>query len=635
MCGIGGIIGKRSKNIAKKINQKLKHRGPDSSDYWISEENEYPITICHTRLSIFDLSNSGKQPFFSKDKRFVLSYNGEIYNFLELREELENNGCIFHTKTDTEVLLQGLIKDGPSFQLKCNGMWAFFLWDRKLKEGIIGRDRFGVKPLYYSFLNQHSLIFGSEMKAITPFLDSIAPSKHINVFIQNMFNYESTEECVINGIKRLRPGHYLSFKNGKVNILRYWNTLDYLVFKNVSYCDQVEEWRNLFLDSVRIRMRSDVAIGSALSGGLDSSSIVSAMSHISRLNSGSRVSKDWQHVFCSSFPGSENDETKWAKKVADNLSIPFNQIIFNSKSLSYSLEDTIAMVEDPYLTIPQPMLNTYKEVKASGVNVTLDGHGADELFSGYGHIRNAITNTYNIKKIRELIAIEQSTLTGVYSEKEKKIKRKWVKYKIKSILKSFNNRGYNFLSKCSRELFPSHKLSPIKNDRDIEDHPAFLEMDSFSQVLFEIFHCSVLPTLLRNYDRYSMANGVEIRMPFMDWRLVCHTFSLPMESKLGGGYTKRIQRDAMKNLLVDTVRLRRDKIGWNAPAEDWFRNEFKNEIENLLRENKSSLYFNSSKEAWINFNLIKNPSYIDGLNIWKALLPLVWTSSVEKNYIWR
>ena len=220
MCGIGGIIGRRSEKSAKKIIKKLYHRGPDSNNYWISQNNDFPITLCHTRLSILDLTKAGSQPFFSEDKRFVLVFNGEIYNFLELREDLEKKGCVFKTKTDTEVLLQGLINEGIDFQLKCNGMWAFCLWDRKLSKAILGRDRYGVKPLYYSFLEDNSLIFGSEMKSITPFLKSITPSKYINLLFDplHLFNYEATDQCVLSDIKRLKPGHNLTFEKDSITI---------------------------------------------------------------------------------------------------------------------------------------------------------------------------------------------------------------------------------------------------------------------------------------------------------------------------------------------------------------------------------------------------------------------------------
>ena len=245
MCGIGGIIGKSSKNYAHKLIEKLQHRGPDSNNYWISNSNEHPATICHTRLSILDLSKLGSQPFFYANKRYVFIFNGEIYNYIELKNDLQKKGLKFKTKTDTEVFFRGLIEEGIDFQLKCNGMWSFALWDRKSRKLILGRDRFGVKPLYYALIDNNSLIFGSEMKVITPFLNSINPSKNIDSLFKNLFNYEISEECVINGIKRLKPGHILEYVNSEVTLKRYWNTLDYISPTNLPYTEQIEKCKYL------------------------------------------------------------------------------------------------------------------------------------------------------------------------------------------------------------------------------------------------------------------------------------------------------------------------------------------------------------------------------------------------------
>ena len=633
MCGIGGIIGEKSSSSARKIIEKLLHRGPDSNDYWISDEGEFPVTMCHTRLSIIDLSEDGSQPFFSEDQRYVLVFNGEIFNYIELKEELQKKGCFFKTRTDTEVLLKGLILEGPEFQLKCNGMWSFCLWDRESNKALFGRDRFGIKPLYY-YQKEGLLIFGSEMKSITPFIKKIEKSNNFDSLTKSIFNYESTEECVIKGIKRLRAGNYLIFENKNIIIKRYWNTLDHIDFTNKNYEEQVEDWKYLFLDSVKLRMRSDVSIGSALSGGLDSSSVVAAMNHISENNRDKRFNDDWQHLFCSSFPGSINDETKWAEKVADNLSLPLNKLVYNPSSYSFNLEQSIAMVEDPYLTVPLPMLFTYREIKRNGINVTLDGHGSDELFSGYGHIKKAISATKNKERIKELMAIEASLNSGIYSPNEKKLKRKWVKYKLKEIIQDSLFGSYKIICNLPGNLFNRFRLSPSYFDNELHNHPVYIEMDSFSQVLFDLFHYSFLPTLLRNYDKYSMASGVEIRMPFMDWRLVCNTFSIPTSSKLGGSFIKRIQRDSLKNILVDDIRLRRDKIGWNAPSHDWFRSFLKVEIDSILKNSKNSKYFKSSLKAWNYFHNIQKPTFEDGHETWMKLLPLIWENSLN-NKIWK
>ncbi len=634
MCGIGGIIGKRSSSIAKKMIQKLHHRGPDYQNFWLSDPNEYPITICHTRLSIFDLSDSANQPFLSDDNRYVLSYNGEIYNFVELRKELEKKGINFRTNTDTEILLKGLLEEGTEFLLKCNGMWAFCLWDRKLEKAILGRDRFGVKPLFYSMINSKNFIFGSEMKSITPFLDHLIPSKDIDEMTKRIFTYEQTEECVIDGIKRVEAGYYLIYENNKITKKRYWNTLDHIKLNNLSYSEQLESWKYLFLDSVKIRMRADVPIGYTLSGGLDSSSIVAAAAHISQKNNDERISNDNINLFNSSFPNSFNDESQYAKKLADNLSVPLNKIIFNPQSQYSDLELAIAQVEDPYLTLPIPMLDTYDCISRKGIKVTLDGHGADELLLGYDSIKKAISSSSSFKQIKELIKIHESTVNGVYSEKAKKIKRKYLKYKFEEILKNIFYKNYYQLNKKNPKLFSKFRISPINFSEGIKDHPIYEEMDFFNQTLFELFHFTVLPTLLRNYDRYSMANGVETRMPFMDWRLVCETFSLPLESKIGKGFSKLILRDALKGILIDEIRQRKDKIGWNAPIHDWFRSCLKNNVQNTLSKNSQSIFYPSSKKALQKFEKNNNPNFMDGQKLWQSILPLVWESSLN-NKLWR
>jgi len=634
MCGIGGIIGESNKQKGLLINKKIHHRGPDGSGIWTSEENEFPTTICHTRLKIIDLTEEGSQPFFSKDQRYVFTYNGEIYNYLELRKELKKKGCVFRTNTDTEVLLEGLILEGKEFLLKCNGMWAFCLWDRKEKKALLARDRFGVKPLYYSLIGGYKLIFASEMKAIVQFFKKITPSEILKDWKLNLFNYEASELCVLKDVKRVRPGNYITFKNSKVEVFRYWNTLDYINFSKEKYEDSVLHWRDLFLNSVKLRMRSDVPLGATLSGGLDSSSVVSAMSFIGKDNADFNANKDWQHIFCSSFPGLINDETNWAKMVANNLSIPINLIKVNPSEI-LSIEKSLAIMEDPVITSPLPMLALYKSIKSNGISVCLDGHGADEMLSGYGHINKTFSLASNFKNLAELIAIDEATRTGVFSPKEKKLKRIWIKSKIYEILGKFK-KTKNFMKNFIRpnEVINNLDSSPFMDD--IDNNDLFLEMDPFNQVLFEIFHCSILPSLLRNYDKYSMAYGVETRMPFLDWKLVTYTFSLPWNFKVGGGFSKRILRDSMTGILTDKVRLRRDKIGWTADAliNNLFRNQLKNNIQTILNNSLESQYSKECLEIWNNFKDSNEKNDYQAAEIWRKLLPIFWEYSLKDN-LWK
>lgn len=633
MCGIAGLIGRESANFADKAIQKLIHRGPDAFGKWQSERNNFPVTLCHTRLNIIDNSNRGNQPLISKDKRYIFIFNGEIYNFLELKEDLEKKGSFFKTRTDTEVLMEGLIKEGPGFQLKCNGMWAFCLWDNKLKKAILGRDRFGVKPLYYSRFDDNSLIFASEMKAITPFLNEISPSDNLEKNLNKVFDYEYTNSCVIEGIKRIFPGHYAIYKDKLFKEYQYWNTLDNVNFQKNNYQSQVDEWRDLFLDSVKLRMRSDVKISSTLSGGLDSSSVVAAMKYLDRENN--PIQKNCSETFCSSYGKSDLDETNWAKKLSNSLSINLNEVKINPKNSDFTLLDSLAIVEDPYISLPHPMLQTYSAIKKKSIKVSIDGHGSDELFIGYGHIKQLMIKSKTLSELKELISINESTKSGIYSKKQRKIKRNWVRYKFFEYLKktisdlsiNTNNFGLN-------DAFESSKNEILMKARN---HNCYEEMDGLSQALYEIFHYTTLPTLLRNYDKYSMANSVEVRMPFMDWRLVCFVFSLPLKSKIGNTFTKRIQRDALKDILQDDIRLRRDKIGWNSPSHEWFKTILKDELLKLLKDESSkslNIYRKKANKSFNKFLNLRNPDFNAGYKVWLEIQPFLWRRSLDSN-VWK
>jgi len=619
MCGLIGTIGFKDNS---KLNLKtLEHRGPDFMGKWVSPDNEFAATLGHTRLAILDTTEDGNQPFVNEDSRYVFVFNGEIYNFIELHTELESLGHVFKTKTDTEVFMKGLISEGPSFQLRCNGMWSFCLWDRKEKTALFGRDRFGKKPLFYSLIGNNKLVFASEMKGIYPFLNSIQPSEKINTYFQKSFCSESSEDCVIAGIKRLKAGHFAIYKDGKFEPERWWNTLDHLEDVPNNYQDQVKRFREIFLDAVKIRMRSDVRIGTALSGGLDSSAVLSVMSYLSnKKGNKSRQSHDWQNSFCSKFLESNLDETKWAKIVTNELKIPLQEVVIDPLNSDWSINEAIYQVEDPNLIYPLPMLQTYRAISNSGIKVTLDGHGADELLAGYGGdgLKFAFKSS-NEKELAELVSINESLESGKYIHKTKNLKINFFKIRFIEFLKSNlrKPKGYLMALIGKRDWdFVRHKVK-----YDDQTHPNFKKLDPLSQSLYEQFHITVLPTLLRNYDRYSMASGVEIRMPFMDHRLVTYMFSLPWTSKVGGTYTKRIMRDALKGILPEQIRTRRDKIGWNAPLNEWFKGPLKGEIEELI---KTNILSQKVKNSWKLFQKKQNPNHYDGQAIWTSLMPELW-----------
>jgi len=609
MCGIAGAFNySLSEEKKSEVIQSLHHRGPDYQSSFQSKDGN--VWLAHTRLSIIDLSIDAAQPMSSVCGRWKIVFNGEIYNYIELRNQLVEEGCEFKTQSDTEVFLVGLIKHGPNFQLKCNGMWAFCLWDSENNEALFGRDRFGKKPLFYAELNE-GLIFASEMKAITKMMGKACPSSIVSKVFSgnNIFKFEYLEGTVIKGVSKILPGHYGLYKNCNLDKRRWWCTLDHLVDVPKNYDDQVNFFRELLIDAVRIRMRSDVPIGTGLSGGLDSSSIVSIMKFIDNEKASNLDSlSDWQHCFCCSYSSSSIDESSWAKKVCDNLDLKLNIININPNSSKWSIEDSLSQVEDPYITLPIPHLETYEAMSNAGIKVSIDGHGVDELFCGYDNLLVASSDA-TLSEIAELIAIQESTVTGKYHVRYSSAIIRYCKYLIK------------------KSLLPIYKKFNGINEVDFIDkkHPEYLKMDSLTKDLYEIFHITILPTLLRNYDRYSMSSGVEIRMPFMDHRIVCFLFSLPWRSKVGSSYTKRLLRDAMKGILKDDVIQRRDKIGWNAPLHEWFKEGYSSE---LIKYSKSDLFDKKIKRKINKFISLKKPKLVDGQKLWRSILPTLWKQAV-------
>jgi len=422
---------------------------------------------------------------------------------------------------------------------------------------------------------------------------------------------------LIDGIKRFPLGSNGVYKNGKLKTSRYWNTLDHLIDVPRNYNEQVEQFRELFLDACKIRMRSDVPIGTALSGGLDSSATISAMAHLSngQIDYGK---KDWQHAFVASFPGTPLDESKYAKMVADHIDIEATYININPLKHWDNLEEYFYKFEELYITSPIPMLMTYSGVKQFGATVTLDGHGADELFSGYGHLLEALWDSkFNVKSTIDILNTHIDTLSDDAQFGRPSKLSIYLKHISKKII-------INFIGK---------KL----NSKDAK-HINYKKLDNFSRHLYVIFHETILPTLLRNYDRYSMMNSVEIRMPFMDHRIVSYVNSLPHSSKFGNGYTKRMIRDAMDPYMPKEITWRKSKIGFNTPIVDWMQGDLREWFGDTVHDQsftESDLIDNPLKLKRDIMNIVnrKNSNYSKAQKCWTKLSPYIWGKSIlNKNY---
>jgi len=613
MCGILGTIPKSSETIFRTSLDTLIHRGPDDYGIWSDGKD---ISLGHRRLSILDLSINGHQPMLDLSGRYNIVYNGEIYNFIELKSELETLGYGFRSESDTEVLLTSYIEWGAGCLQKLNGMWAFVIWDRKEKTLFLSKDRFGQKPLFYSIIDS-KFIFASEMKAIMPFLPEVRPSKHFKWMCENLFDYESTEQCLIEGIKRFPAGHYGYYIDGKLSLQRYWNTLDHLSEVPESYKEQVEDYRELFLDACKVRMRADVPIGTALSGGLDSSATISSMSYIANQHFGERVSEDWQHAFVAAFPGTPLDETYYAEKVVNHIGIKASFIEVDPLKYWNKIDEYLYLFEEIYLTSPIPMIATYKAMKENGITVTLDGHGADEQFSGYGPslfyaFPDAWPNRYGKHSIIDAYEGLVPADVGQFDQNHVSLFT-YTKFITKWVLKKILGKGQ------------------IANDYN---HPAFKRIGSFNQHLYLMTHDTILPTLLRNYDRYSMINSVEIRMPFMDHRLVSYSFSLPWNSKIRNGFTKSIVRDAMSTLMPEEVAYRKTKIGFNSPIVDWMKGPLKEYFMDLINSRQfiQSDYINAKEVKKQIEGVIKgkNATFAQAGNAWNSLTPFLWEKAMLK-----
>ena len=618
MCGIYGVIHKKvDKDMALHCINTLTHRGPDGYGLWQEDD----ITLGHRRLSILDLSNNGSQPMAYGDGRYEMTYNGEIYNFIEIRNELRRKGYTFRGESDSEVIMAAFIEWKEKCVERFNGMWTFAIWDRKEKILFVSRDRFGVKPLYYVQFPDGGIAFASEMKALTPMMNEVKPNKALFDFYKISRHYEMREDCLVEGIKRFPAGSYAWIKENNIQITKWWNTLDHLIEVPDKYEEQVEMFREMFLDSCKLRMRSDVTIGTALSGGLDSSATICAMSYLAKNSSDDRMNNDWQHAYVACFPGTPLDETKYAKKVTDYLGISNTFLDINTPISNAKFMEQLYLFEELWENPQIPMMEIYKKEREDGTRVSIDGHAADELFAGYGFdVLKAYPDARgNRKAINEITRayLNQAENSDVISGREYEKKRN--KMYGEAILRYYGKKVLR------RENVESSYMS----------HPNWNKLDNLNKTLYVSTHETILPTMLRNYDRDSMANGVEIRMPFLDYRIVQFAFSIGWKSKLHDAYPKSIIRDAIAPFSPKEIAYRRTKIGFNAPAVEWMRGMYKD----FYLDTVNSVGF-------MNCDLVENPmetkaaleavirgekdQFSDATNVWNDIQPYLWEQAFIK-----
>lgn len=565
MCGIAGVLAAERAPVAAhdiaSMNALQAHRGPDSSGVHVDGH----LGLGHTRLAVMDPTLGGHQPMSYADGGYWITYNGEVYNFLEIREELEGHGHRFRGESDTEVIVAAYAQWGEECQHRLNGEWAFAIWDERQNRLFLSRDRFGVKPLYYYFDGKH-FAFASEMKAFVglSWFAAAFDDRAVAAAILNFQAFEGTEYALFTGVRRLPAGHSMVVEASKEpHIRRWWRTLDHLVPTHRETGKQAERLRELLFDACAIRMRSDIPLGTALSGGLDSSVVHCAMAHINAQGARlERQAESWDKAIVGLLAGWGEGEKDLARDVIRHAGTEGVFKELRPEDALDRLGDLIVQFEQ-VAPIPVGQWILYRELRRIGIQVSMEGHGADEAFAGFREgPKIAFIDT--VRKLHDYV--DAMTSIGIVDASELP-DLKWI-----SAINSIPR--FNLETKVG--VFPVVELVRVQPyaftypiwENDIGD---LAEFDALTRTLYLEFHCDKTPWILHDFEMASMAHGVEIRAPFLDWRIVCYGFSLPVESKIKNGYSKYLVREAMRGLMPEVVRTRTRKVGFPLPLYSWFQ----------------------------------------------------------------
>ncbi len=577
MCGIAGIVaprgGRPERAHLEAMLSQLAHRGPDGEGIQICGR----VGLGHRRLAVLDPGATGQQPMSYENGRFIIVFNGEIYNFLELKATLAQLGYQFQTDSDTEAILAAFACWGEKCQLHFNGMWAFAIWDKTRRRLFLSRDRFGVKPLFYS-AHSDRFAFSSEMKGFLPlpWLPLQFDEEAIGLAIAQPAALEATERCIFKGVRRLQPGSSITLRDdGQIELRRWWNTAEHLVRVPATFPAQVRQFQRLFFDSVRLRLRSDIPVACTLSGGLDSSAVTCTAARVRKIGQGLERHPPCPPVaYVASYPNSSHDESKLALAIARHAGFETVCVQVDSTATAAFFDEFLFQTEEVQSPHIGPWL-LYRAMRDRGIRVSLDGHGGDELLAGYkDHVRwardAALARFPRVRQAAVLTATLKAMAGGAYRAPGLRDYYaegiRWYRRRRGAA------RGQDFPGVSSEATSPIRFLRTlgVGDLMQLESPAGRGSQGGLSRLLFADFHYRALPTILRDFDRFSMASGVEIRSPFLDWRLVCFCLSLPPTAVLHGGFTKRVLREAMRGIVPEEARLRRGKIPYKSPLSEWW-----------------------------------------------------------------
>ena len=581
MCGINGIA--YSPRSGKQVDEAklvamrdiLHHRGPDDGRVFVDGN----VGLGHRRLSIVDVAH-GAQPMFNGDRTCAIVYNGEVYNHADYRENLESQGYKFQNRSDTETILHLYEEYGRDCVEYLRGMFAFAIWDKMKGELFIARDRFGVKPLYYVHTPDGSLFFASEIKSLLA-AGAVNPKINFNALPDQFANHgTSGDETLFHGVKRLLPGHTLVWKDGRIDIREFWDLSFEPKHETRSDAEYIDEWRDLFRQSVEQRLMADVPLGMFLSGGIESSAIAAMMSTM--------VSEPIK-TFSVGFRERDANELEYARLIAKKFGTDHHEITITPEQFFEALPKLVWHEDEPIGFIASVPLYFVSKLAQEHVKVVLTGEGADETLAGYGRYSKALKLlTYGEKYesltpnfVRGIVKSGVATFGG-------KLDRTFLTREADIENLFFDNFGV-FPKAMQAKMFTRETREKIADLNPYTEQNLLIERSDAVDVLDKLLYADTktyLHELLMKQDQMSMAASVESRVPFLDHKLVEFTARMPREMKLRGSTTKWVLREAMKGILPDEI-LNRPKMGFPVPVGNWFRNEFKHIIDDYVLSERS------------------------------------------------
>lgn len=619
MCGITGTLGIADEALVKAMTDAIAHRGPDDWGVYVDEVGQ--VALGQRRLSIIDLSAAGHQPMSYGNGRYWITFNGEIYNFLALRSELEHLGYRFISSTDTEVLLAGYVEWGESCLERLRGMFAFAIYDHGVHPDqarlFLARDRFGIKPLYYAEVDG-IFLFASELKGL---LAGGLISRQVDY--QAIWDYLSLgsipqPRTILADVKALLPGHAAIVNSNKeVKIYRYWDIAEQATknFPEASYLNRAaasKELRHLLEEATRLHLMADVPVGAFLSGGIDSTAVVGLMSQyvsqpIKTYSIGFESQYDWL------------SELKWAKMAAERFHTDHTEVIITGDEVAREYDNLIQAIDQPSLD----GTNTYFVSKATrkGVTVSLSGLGGDELFAGYRHFRS-------FKQANQLQALmkfggnlSRRTLLRVVPQKYSSLK----KFFAESSLAWYATIRSLADEEQKRQIISHHfnnaKFHPITKFYEQLVRP---ELDPISQVSYVELNGYMANTLLRDSDVMSMSHALEVRPVLLDHVLAEFSFALSPQLKLKGRDNKVVMVDALRDILPEPI-VKRPKMGFEMPLAEWLRGSLRDRARAALNSSMASKLFNSNFLSESKLHLEQPQGR--AVRLWAYVLLMEWLQS--------